>query len=155
MVTRLAAESPAMSCRPAREQALALKAAHAAEVARLEQRRAVDLERHPAEKEHVATREFEEHRVSLAAQEDEFAQALDGEREKQATIATAEAAALAQADAEATKAAESAAEGASAARKTAVAKLQRFVSEIEAEHARMHQAAGQTAEERRRDFRVG
>ena len=88
-----------------------MKAAHAAEVARLEQRRAVDLERNPAEKEHITAREFEEHRVSLAAQEDEFAQALDGEREKQATIEAAEAVALVKADAEATKAAERAAEG--------------------------------------------
>ena len=91
--TGLAAESPAMGGRPAREQTQALEAAHAAEDARLEQRLAVDLEKHLAEKEHVA-----EHKVSLAGQEDEFAQALNAEREKQAALATAKAVALAEVD---------------------------------------------------------
>ena len=48
--TGLAAESPAVGGRPARAQIRALKAAHAAEVARLAQRMAVDLEKNLAEK---------------------------------------------------------------------------------------------------------
>ena len=46
-----------------------------------------------------------EKKVPLAAQEDEFAQALNAEIEKQAALAKANAVALAEADAKATKAA--------------------------------------------------
>ena len=59
-----------------------------------------------------------EHRVSLAAQEDGFAQVLDAERKKQAALVQAKAVALAKA----AKVAEQAAEGASATLEAAVAK---------------------------------
>ena len=56
-----------------------------------------------------------EHKVSLTAQEDGFAQALDTEREKQAALMEAKAVALAEADAKTAEAVERAAEEASAA----------------------------------------
>ena len=59
VVTGHATEPPAMDGRRLREQAQALGAAHAAVVAQLEQRRAVDLEKRLAKKEHVAARKSE------------------------------------------------------------------------------------------------
>ena len=88
-----------------------------------------------------------EQKVSLTAQNDEFAQALNAEREMQAALATAKAVVLAEADAKTAKAAERAAEEAPAARKAAAAKQRQFVGELEAEHARALQA-----KTRRRDL---
>ena len=93
-----------------------------------------------------------QHKVSLAAQEDEFAQALKAEREKQAALATAKAVALAETNAKTAKAAERAAEEAPSAWEVAAAKQRQFVGELEAEHARALQAAEQTAKARRRDL---
>ena len=92
-----------------------------------------------------------EHKVSLAAQENESAQALNAEREEQTALAKARAVALAEADARTAKADERAVEGASAAWEAAVAKQRQFVGEHEAEHARALQAAEQTAKVRQRD----
>ena len=94
-----------------------------------------------------------EHKVSLAAQENESAQALNAEREEQTALAKTRAVALAEADARTAKADERAVEGASAAWEAAVAKQRQFVGEHEAEHARALQAAEQTAKARRRDLR--
>ena len=62
------------------------------------------------------------HQVSRAAQENEFAQALNAEREEQTALAKARAVALVETDAKTAKATERAVKGASAAWGTTVAK---------------------------------
>ena len=66
----------------------------------------------------------------MAAQKDEFAQALNAEMEKQNVLATAKAVALAETNAKTSKAAERAAEEAASAGEATAAKQWQFVDGV-------------------------